>query len=87
MHARSRCGFLLQVSGIMLVECIRWALPQAEAMSAALGLAHMSGDLVGSKLSHRTLQGVLRLVSFFGVSDLFLLFQSCFLLSDTKILD
>ena len=48
----------------MLVECIRWALPQPEAMAAALGIAHMSGDLVGSKLSHRTLQGVLRLVSF-----------------------
>ncbi|KAG0586348.1 hypothetical protein KC19_2G084100 [Ceratodon purpureus] len=53
----SLCG----VSGIMLVECIRWGLPQTEAMSAALGIANMSGDLIGSKLSHRTLQGVLSL--------------------------
>lgn len=59
---------LLQVSGIMLVECIRWALPQTEAMTAALGIANMSGDLVGSKLSHRTLQGVLRLVTSFDLS-------------------
>jgi hypothetical protein len=60
--------FSLQVSGIMLVECIRWALPQSEAMTAALALANMSGDLVGSKLSHRTLQGVLRLVTSFDLS-------------------
>jgi hypothetical protein len=60
--------FSLQVSGIMLVECIRWALPQSEAMTAALGIANMSGDLVGSKLSHRTLQGVLRLVTSFDLS-------------------
>lgn len=46
----------------MLVECIRWALPQSEAMTAAIGIADMSGDLVGSKLSHRTLQGILRFV-------------------------
>lgn len=52
----------------MLVECIRWALPQSEAMTAALGIANMSGDLVGSKLSHRTLQGVLRLVTSFDLS-------------------
>ncbi|XP_024400728.1 uncharacterized protein [Physcomitrium patens] len=50
-----------QMSGIMLVECIRWALPQSEALTAALSLANMSGDLIGSKLSHRTLQGVLTL--------------------------
>lgn len=52
----------------MLVECIRWALPQPEAMSAALALASLSGELVGSKLSHRTLQGVLRLVASFALT-------------------
>lgn len=45
----------------MLVECIRWALPQEEAMAAAMALAHMSNELAGSKLANRTLQGVLRL--------------------------
>ncbi len=49
------------MSGIMLVECIRWALPQEEAMAAAMALAHMSNELAGSKLANRTLQGVLRL--------------------------
>lgn len=68
---------LSQVSGIMLVECIRWALPQSEATIAALGIANMSGDLVGSKLSHRTLQGVLRLVTSFDLScSSFSLFSS-----------
>lgn len=61
--AQTRSGLVwVQVSGIMLVECIRWALPQSEAMAAAIGIADMSGDLVGSKLSHRTLQGILRFV-------------------------
>uniref|UniRef100_A0A7I4BCT9 RING-type domain-containing protein n=1 Tax=Physcomitrium patens TaxID=3218 RepID=A0A7I4BCT9_PHYPA len=50
-----------QVSGLMLVECIRWALPQPEALTAAVSLAKLSSDLVGFKLSHRTLQGVLSL--------------------------
>ncbi|XP_024400768.1 uncharacterized protein [Physcomitrium patens] len=53
----SLCG----VSGLMLVECIRWALPQPEALTAAVSLAKLSSDLVGFKLSHRTLQGVLSL--------------------------
>ena len=46
------------------MECIRWALPQGEAMEAAMGLADMAGELVGSKLAHRTLQGILRLVEY-----------------------
>jgi len=63
----------------MLVECIRWALPQSEAMAAALALANLSGDLVGSKLSHRTLQGVLRLVASFNLScSSFLTFRYSF---------
>jgi len=71
----------------MLVECIRWALPQSEAMTAALALANMSGDLVGSKLSHRTLQGVLRLVASFDLScSPFSLSGTLFLFSVTFII-
>lgn len=33
-------------------------------MEAAMGLADMAGELVGSKLAHRTLQGILRLVDY-----------------------
>eukprot|EP00897_Mesotaenium_endlicherianum_P005447 jgi/Mesen1/4930/ME000246S04155 len=48
-------------NSLMLVECVRWALPAQQALDAAVRVAGCAAHLAGDRMGHRVLQGLLSL--------------------------
>lgn len=53
------CSCQVRCSGLLIVECIRFALPDPGAVSSARAVANLACQLAGNRSGNRVLQGIL----------------------------